>query len=436
MEKRIFEAIEKYQMQDIYNGAVLAFSGGADSAALLHFLAGRCKNLVCVHINHMIRGDEALRDEEFAKKVAEKYGVKFISKRIDIPKIAKEEKLGTEEVARRERYKALYEIFNSSSEYKCIATAHNADDNAETVLFNLTRGTGSKGICGIKPVNEVIVRPLIYLSKKEIIDYCLANNIEYVTDSTNLSTIYTRNKIRHNVIPSLKEINPDFLSAVSRLGELILEDELYFEKEVDRIISENVSGGKMELSVLETLDFSVLSRLLRRISPCTLDYMAIKSCIDLIKNAQVGARINLTDGVSFKIEHGYAIFLKTEELKEVEFSLNLKEGENYINEIDTYVLLGEGKAPNGYFLDAQVKLSKVMGGLYVRSKKDGDKIRAGKMTKRVKQIFVDRHIPSHKRNKIPLVCIEDEIIAIPGVVIADGYKGDDIILNIFKKKED
>ena len=437
MEKRIFEAIEKYQMQDIYNGAVLAFSGGADSSALLYFLAGRCKNLVCVHINHMIRGDEATRDEEFAKRTAEKYGVKFISRQIDIPKIASEEKLGIEEVARRERYKVFYEILNSSSEYKCIVTAHNADDNAETVLFNLTRGTGATGLTGIKPVNDSIMRPLIYLSKNEILDYCEKNNVEYVTDSTNLTTVYTRNKIRHKVIPELKEVNPDFLTSVSRLGEILTADEEYFTKEVDKIILHSVKDGKMDVSRLKSLDFAILSRLLRRVSGARLDYTSTKSCIDLIKNAQAGALINLAGGISFKIEHSYACFLKTEELKEVEFSYVLNGECNYIKEIDTYVTFGEC-APSGYVLDAEIKLNgeKITAPLYARSKKDGDKIRAGKMTKRLKQIFVDNHIPSHKRDKIPLICMEKTIIAVPKIVISDGYKGNDVTIKIFKKEDD
>ncbi len=434
----MFEAIEKYHMQDIYSGAVLAFSGGADSSALMHFLADKCKNLVCVHINHMIRGEEANRDEDFAKKAAEKYGVKFISRRIDIPKIAEMEKLGIEEAARRERYKVLNEVLNSSSDYKCIVTAHNADDNLETVLFNLTRGTGTQGISGIKPVNGSIMRPLIYLSKKEIIDYCVANNIEYVTDSTNLSTDYTRNKIRHNVIPELKEINPDILNAVSRFGEIISNDEEYFKAQVDKIICENKMTSKMDISVLRSLEFSILSRLLRRMAGVSLDYVAVKSCIELIKNAQAGAHINLSGGVSFKIEHDYAVFLKTEELKEVEFFINLSKGLNYLEKLNMVISVDCDDIPKGYALESQINLNKnrIVGTLSARSKRDGDKIKAGKMTKKLKQILVDKHIPSHKRDKIPLICLDDEIICVPNVVIADSYRGEGLTIKIFKNKED
>ena len=438
LEKKIIEAINKYQMQDIYDGAVLAFSGGADSSALLYFLKDKCKNLICVHVNHLIRGDEAMRDEEFAKNICKKYGVKLISERIDIPKIAKENKKGLEETAREERYNILYRVLSKNPQCKCIVTAHNADDNFETVLFNLTRGTGIKGLAGIKPVYNHIMRPLIYSSKSEILEYCLTNGIDYVTDSTNMKTEYSRNLIRHNVIPELKRLNPDCLDAVKRLGILLSQDEAYFEKEIDKIIFENKIKGKIPLWLLKELDFSLASRLLRRVSNLSLDYTAVNSCIELAKGNQAGARIDLLGGSSFKIEHDYAIFLKTDDFLPTDFCQELVSGLNYIKEIDKYISFDEKNAPNGYELDTEIRLdkNKIDATLYVRSRKEGDKIKSGKMTKKLKQIFVDYHIPSHKRDKIPLICTGDSIIAIPDVVVADGYKGNDLTIKIFKKKED
>ena len=135
MQKKIEQTVSKYRMDEIYDGAILGFSGGADSSALLHFLKDRTKNLLCVHINHMIRGDEADRDEEHARKICEQYGVKFLSFKLDIPKIAKESGKGLEEAARDARYEVFYSILAKSPEYKCIVTAHNSDDNLETVIL-------------------------------------------------------------------------------------------------------------------------------------------------------------------------------------------------------------------------------------------------------------------------------------------------------------
>lgn len=438
MESKIFKAVQKYHMQDIFDGAVLAFSGGADSCALLHFLSKRCKNLVSVHINHMIRGEEATRDENFARDMAKKLGVKFICHRIDIPKIASERKTGLEETARAERYRVLYEELSKNPEYKCIVTAHNADDNAETVLFNLTRGTGISGISGIKPVYNNIMRPLIYLSKKEIIDYCSANNIEYVTDSTNFDTAYTRNRIRHKVIPELKEINPELLNSVFRLGELLDSDEEYFKRRVDKIILENKIENAIPLSLARELEYSILSRLLRRVSRQALDYTATRLCIDLIKNGQAGAYLNLSGGLCFKLEHDRAVFLKEEELNSAEFCKPLEFGINYINEIGAAIAVGQDAEPSGYEKISEIKLNaeKMNGRLYTRSRKNGDKIKTGKMTKRLKQLFVDNHIPSHLRDKIPLICLDNDIICVPNIALADGFKGDDFIIKIFKKRED
>lgn len=437
MEKKILRAVQKYHMQDIYSGAVLAFSGGADSCALLHYLSTRCENLVCVHINHMIRGEEAERDESFAREMSKNYGVKFICHKIDIPKISAQRKTGLEQTAREERYRVLYEELSKNPECKCIVTAHNADDNAETVLFNLTRGTGATGISGIKPVYNSIMRPLIYLSKKEIIDYCLANNIEYVTDSTNFDTTYTRNRIRHKVIPELKEINPELLNSVLRLGELIDYDEEYFKARVDKIIFENKIDSAIPLSLARSLEYPILSRLLRRISNQALDYTATGLCIDLIENGQTGAYLNLSGGLCFKLEYDKAVFLKESDLNSAEFYQPLTLGINYIDEIGMAIVLGDENELKGYEKIAEVELNaeRINDSLCVRSRRNGDKIKAGKMTKRLKQLFVDNHIPSHMRDKIPLICLGNEIICVPNIALADGYKGKDFIINIFKKRD-
>ena len=199
MENKIEKAIKQYEMSNIYEGAIIGFSGGADSSAILHYLSKKTKKLLAIHINHMIRGEEALRDEFFCKNMCKKLGVKFLSFRVDVPYLAEERKQGLEETAREERYKIFNKIISQNSDYKCIVTAHNANDNAETVIFNLSRGSGAKGIAGIKPVLNNIVRPLIYCSKQEILEYCKKNSITFVNDSTNLDTDYTRNYIKYQI---------------------------------------------------------------------------------------------------------------------------------------------------------------------------------------------------------------------------------------------
>ncbi|MBO5339144.1 MAG: tRNA lysidine(34) synthetase TilS [Clostridia bacterium] len=428
-------AIKEYSMQDIYDGAILGYSCGADSSSLLHFLKDKCKNLLCVHINHMIRGHEADLDEQKAKETCEKYGVKFLSFKIDIPALAREQKIGVEECARNERYRIFNELLEKNSEYKCIVTAHNLDDNTETVIFNLARGTGPQGLTGIKARQGKIMRPLITTAKKEIIEYCLANNIEYVTDSTNSDTKYTRNHIRHDIIPELEKINPDLNRSILRLGSIISEDEKYFEKQVDKIIIDNNIIDKIDISILRELEPSLSSRLLKKISPVRLDYNDIASAISLSKNAQAGAMVNLSNGISFKVEHSYAHFVKTSELTAEQFSLSLDNEINYLGD-DIIITLNSSYESTDYDLEYQIKLNseKIDAPLYVRSKKDGDIIKSGNMTKKIKKLFVDNHIPSHKRTKIPLICMNNEIIAVPSVTIKDGFKGKDFIINIYRRR--
>ncbi len=194
-------------MIDRGDTVVVGVSGGADSVCLLHFLSTIRGEydivLKAVHINHGIRGEEAERDEIFVKSLCEKLCVELFTFHRDVPSLAKEFGLGIEECGRRVRYEAF-----SSLNADKIAVAHTSSDNFETVLFNLIRGTSLTGISGIKPKRDKIIRPLINITRSEVEDYCAENELDYIIDSTNLSTEYTRHKIRHNVIPILKSINP------------------------------------------------------------------------------------------------------------------------------------------------------------------------------------------------------------------------------------
>lgn len=435
--KKVALAINDYSMQDIYKGCILGFSCGADSSALLHFLKDRCENLLCVHINHMIRGAEADNDEAMAKATCEKYGVKFVSYKIDIPSLAKERKQGLEECSRNERYRIFNELLENNKEYKCIVTAHNLDDNAETVLFNLARGTGPRGLCGIKMVQGNIMRPLLYVTKNEIIEYCVANNIEYVQDSTNDDTQYTRNHIRHNVVPQLLKVNPDFKDAILRLGNILTSDEEYFNIQIDNIIKENNIVDSIDIELLRSLDYSIASRLLKRVLGGSLDYTATNACIGLAKNGGAGDLVNLPGGISFKLEHGYAHFISTAELCCEDFYLDLTSEINVLESQDMIIAVNSSQSFDEYEKIYEIKLNseRISAPLYARSKRDGDIIRSGKMTKKLKKLFVDNHIPSHQRGKIPLICMNNEIISVPSIATKDGFVGKDFIINIYRRRK-
>lgn len=437
LDTKIGKAIEVYKMDELYQGAIIGFSGGADSSALLHYLKDKTKNLLCVHINHLIRGEEALRDEYFCKSVCEKYGVKFASFRVDIPSLAKERHKGIEETAREERYRIFNGLLKQHPEYKCIVTAHTACDNAETILFNLTRGSGANGISGIRPVIGNIKRPLIYATKEDILEYCEKNGVDFVNDSTNTDTDYTRNYIRHTIIPGLEKINPNLVDACTRLSETLREDREYFDKIVNELFEKEKIEDKLSLELARGLDAPILTRVLIRLCGDKLDYKSIQGCVKLINQGSTGKLINLAHGITFKIERGYAQFIATRELESIEYRYSLSSGLNYIAEIDTYLALDTSEVPVGYVEASRIALAKdgITGQLYVRNKEDGDTIVQGKMTKKLKRIMTDKHIPSHLRAKMPIVCDENGIAIVPSIAIRDGVKGVDMTLRVYIKQQ-
>ena len=205
METAIEKTILDFNMDSMLSHVLVGFSGGADSTALLHYLLARSRvcgtRVSALHVNHGIRGECADRDEDFCRRVCADWGVPLTVIRADVPTLAKERGQGIEETARQVRYSAFYEAMQADPTVTSVATAHNADDNAETVLFHMARGCGIDGLCGIPPVTDQrVIRPLLACSRKEIIAYCKGNNIQYMEDETNQDTRYTRNHIRHTVM--------------------------------------------------------------------------------------------------------------------------------------------------------------------------------------------------------------------------------------------
>ena len=435
MEKKISSAVDRYGLEDIYSGCVIGYSGGADSGALLHYLKDRCKNLLAVHINHMIRGEEAQRDEDFCRRTCEKYGVELLVVKIDVPTLAAQRKAGLEETARNERYRVFKEILSQRPQYKCIVTAHNANDNCETVVFNLCRGSGTKGLSGINPKNGEIYRPLILSTRSEIIEYCTVNNIEYVTDSTNSDTDYTRNYIRYRVLPSVLEINPSLPDAIFRTAELLRQDEEYIASLADKIFS-GCEGGRLQKSVAQSTHKSVLSRLIKKMAGVNLDYTSVCAVLDLISSWHTGKRLCLGGGLVFKLEHSYCCFITEDLIEEREFSVPLSEKETDLYEYK--ICVNSDTCDPLYDRVGTVWLNSrsVKGEMYARNKRDGDTVKSGGVTKKLKKIFTDKHVPSHERGKIPVICDEDGVLTVVGIVARDGAfdRHGDTVINVYKRR--
>ena len=215
------------------DGVIVALSGGADSVCLLHILISLKEeydlSISAAHFNHGIRGEEADRDERFVSQLCESRGIPLFCEKADVPAAAAESCESLELCGRRLRYRFLERIARDRGGAK-IATAHHGGDNAETVLWNLTRGAGIGGLSGIPVRRGDIIRPLLCLTRADIEAYCRENDLAFVTDSTNLSDDYTRNKLRHRVMPVLRELNPNAEENIGRTAALMGEADDYLNK--------------------------------------------------------------------------------------------------------------------------------------------------------------------------------------------------------------
>lgn len=243
-----------------------AVSGGADSMCLLHLLAAAGLDVTAAHFEHGIRGEESLRDLRFVETWCREHGISCLAGHGDAPGYALSHGMSLEQAARELRYAFLRNCADEiGAEY--ILTAHNLDDNAETLLFNLARGSGTAGLCGIPARRGEIVRPLLSVSRAEIEDYLSENQIPHVEDSTNREDAYTRNLIRHRVIPALREVNPRFAEAAARTAALAARDEEFLQSLAASFLRRELQDGGISLAALRALHPAVASRVIRSLLP-------------------------------------------------------------------------------------------------------------------------------------------------------------------------
>jgi len=238
------------------NSAILvAFSGGIDSSSLAVALQRlkeplKIKRLALLHINHLLRGEESYRDENFAKDFAQKYSLELFVERVDVPSLAKKRGGNIEATAREERYR-LFEEVRKREGFDLVATAHHLGDLVETIILWLTRGTGLEGLLGFEPKEGNIIRPFYLATRQEIEDFAKKQAIEWVEDSTNYDFSLARNRIRHRVVPELKAINPNLEESVLRMREILKEENEFLEKLVQTALLKVKEEGREGFLKLE-----------------------------------------------------------------------------------------------------------------------------------------------------------------------------------------
>lgn len=261
-EEKIWRVVRRYSMLGGAKRVVAGFSGGADSMVLVHFLWHAGIPLVASHVNHGLRGEHADADEVFVRQFCEKKGIPLQVFCTDVAAQAAERGEGIEEAGRRIRYGFFESLCQPGDK---IATAHTLSDQTETVLLHLARGSGTKGLCGIPPVRGRIIRPLIGITRQEVEEYCAFYGLSYVTDASNFSREYARNRVRLDVVPVLKELNPSFEQAILRMTELVAEDETCLLQQAEQAVLAARQKDGYCISKLLNLPRPILSRAIRQI---------------------------------------------------------------------------------------------------------------------------------------------------------------------------
>ena len=471
VEDSFYSYIKEYEMVQKNDSIVVGTSGGADSVCLL-FLMKKLSletdiSLTAVHVNHMIRGQEALRDEKFVKELCRQLDVKCVAVRADVPRLAKEKKIGFEEAGRKARYKAFdmaLEKVAGSGPYtgRKAAVAHHRDDNVETILLNLVRGTDIKGLTGIAPVSErkkfTVIRPLLGCGKDEIKEYLMANGLSWVEDSSNAQEDYTRNKIRNSIIPLLGEVNSRASEHINDTAQMLLKlsdfydqnisyasqsvvdmrDEApainverlrYLDSALQRGIVYNtiaaVAGTKKDIGRVHVEDvLSLCDKQTGRRTELPYAIEAVRSYSNIIiRKANSGASYGRADieGSPIRgLDAQFSISLRS--IEEEKKTFILADGSRLsfeivpVDDLNRDLITAKNEYTKAFDCD-KIKGTLILG----RPQKD-DKIRFSGGTKTLKKFFVDEKIPQELREDIPVLKDMEGVLWIMGYRIGEQYK--------------
>lgn len=438
-------AIRKYGMLQAGDRVLAACSGGADSTALLHLLAelkGAFQiQVFAAHVHHGLRGADADADARFVRRICDAWHIPLYLQEAQVSVLASKWGISEEAAGRQVRY-AFFEALAAEHGFDKIATAHHRGDQAETILHRLIRGTGLKGLGGMAPVRDRrIIRPLLEAHRGEIEDYLAYHAISSRQDETNGDPRYTRNRIRHHLIPLIeREYNPAFTDALLRLAAGAREDEAcltqFAQEAYQRIAKPQEQGGTLSLEGFLSCHPSIQKRLVR-ICLQHLDALAnvgsihLSDILILAGQGQSGSSLDLPGGLQVVLEGAFLCFCRRdtgqradnpvlEAARHLPVPGRMEWGTGVTI---TAELLPVGPHPRGpacVFIDqAQVK-----GSLKVRSRRSGDVLQPLGMngTKKLKDLFIDRKIPQSLRDSIPLIVDGDTIVWVAGVQLSDRYK--------------
>lgn len=419
---KVRKTIEAYNMPVRGSKICAALSGGADSMALLNALNELSSELdftlSACHVNHGIRGEEADRDEAFVTGYCEEKGIPLKVLHANVPELAKEKGMGLEECGRAVRYE-----FFASFENCLIATAHTLSDRCETLILNETRGASLKGLASIPAVRGNIIRPLIDCTRQEIEDYCSKNNIPFVTDSTNSDDNYARNRIRLNVIPELKKINPAFEQSAARLMQTAGEDEEFLSSCSKTILdlSKTEKGYKTEFFRNEhpAIKRRIISQLIKNEAGFIPELVHIR----MVEGVLQGGKTEILKDTVIEVKNGFLrVNPEMEKLTGWQCDFSDFTAETPSGNITAKIFNKNDLPPQQNVHNMVLDFECIVGKCIIRNRRQGDRMKCAgsSCTKTLKKLFNEKHLEG--RNSLAVLCDEKGILWVQGIGCADRCK--------------